>query len=334
MSVSRAYLERCATETHFDVSALEKVVRLGKVAEEIGRHALLGRSLALKGGTALNLAFGKPNRLSVDLDFNYVGAVEREEMLRERPSVERAVADMARKLGYRVQHSSDLFAGRKVFLHYRSVVGPESRIEVDLNFHQRMPLAPIERRELWQPGDLDRPVLACVAVDELLIGKLCALLDRGAVRDAWDVGHLAPELAAAPEQAAFRGRFVALAGTLDHSPASYRRERLAERLTQSAIESELVPLLARGVSIPAEELLSRAWSRVAPLLALTDSERQFIARLEAGEVRAELLFPDEPNESRRLSAHPALLWKARNAAMHRERSGASRIPRDDEPSGF
>jgi predicted nucleotidyltransferase component of viral defense system len=148
MSASRAYLERCAADTRFGVTTLEKVVRLGAVAGEIGRHALLGRSLALKGGTALNLAFGEPSRLSVDLDFNYVGAVDRDAMLSERPQVERAVMEIARKLGYRVQRSSDSFAGRKLFLHYSSVLGPEERIEVDLNFLLRVPLAPLTRREL------------------------------------------------------------------------------------------------------------------------------------------------------------------------------------------
>lgn len=333
MSVSRVYLERCANDTGFGVSALDKVVRLGEVAAEVGRHGLLGRSLALKGGTALNLAFGPPGRLSVDLDFNYVAAVEREAMLRDRPLVERALTEIARKLGYRVQSSSDSFAGRKLYLHYRSALGPEDRIEIDLNFLLRVPLAPTARRELWQPGELERPSLVCVAVDELLIGKLCALLDRGAARDAWDVANLAPEVSAAFGQALFRKRFVALAGTLDHSPESYRQERLEGRLTQSAIDSELVPMLARGGAILAEDLASRAWNRVAPLLVLSDSERRFIARLEAGELRTELLFADDPDEARRMSAHPALLWKARNALEHRERTGPSRPTKGDEITG-
>jgi hypothetical protein len=55
MSVSLEYLQRCSAETGYAVGPLEKVVRLGEMAGEIGRHPLLGRVLALKGGTALNL---------------------------------------------------------------------------------------------------------------------------------------------------------------------------------------------------------------------------------------------------------------------------------------
>jgi predicted nucleotidyltransferase component of viral defense system len=43
--------------------------------------------LALKGGTALNLGYLELARLSIDLDFNYIGNPGREEMLAERPQL-------------------------------------------------------------------------------------------------------------------------------------------------------------------------------------------------------------------------------------------------------
>lgn len=114
MNPSLIFLERCAADTGFQVDVLEKVVRLGDMAADITRHPFLGQSLALKGGTALNLAFGEPSRLSVDLDFNYVAHVVREAMLQDRPRIEAAVTDLARRHGYVVQASSDAFAGRKL----------------------------------------------------------------------------------------------------------------------------------------------------------------------------------------------------------------------------
>ena len=103
---------------------LEKVVRLGKLARQISAAILcLGEALALRGGTALNLCFGPPGRLSVDLDYNYVAHVEREKMLADRPRIETAVAELARRRGYIIQQSADAFAGRKTHLRYRSVLG-------------------------------------------------------------------------------------------------------------------------------------------------------------------------------------------------------------------
>lgn len=168
MTVSLEYLQQCSSETGFRPVALEKVTRLGELAAEVGRHPFLGEVLALKGGSAINLCFGPPKRLSVDLDFNYVGAAGRDEMLADRPRVELALGDLAGRLGYRVQQSADAFAGRKIYLHYHSVLGPEDRIEVDLNYLFRVPFAELESHDLWQPGELDRPTVRTVGSEELV----------------------------------------------------------------------------------------------------------------------------------------------------------------------
>ena len=91
MNRSRAWFDSAARETGHRADTLEKVVRLGELAGEVARHPLLGSVLALKGGTALNLCFGPPRRLSVDLDFNFVGSEDRDEMLERRPLVEKVV---------------------------------------------------------------------------------------------------------------------------------------------------------------------------------------------------------------------------------------------------
>jgi predicted nucleotidyltransferase component of viral defense system len=111
MRVSLEYLTQCAAETGYRVEPLEKVVRLGQLAGDIARHPFLGTVLALKGGTALNLCYGPPKRLSVDLDYNYGGEIERQKMLEDRPRVEAAAAEIAKRQGYRVQQSADAFAG-------------------------------------------------------------------------------------------------------------------------------------------------------------------------------------------------------------------------------
>ena len=178
MSVSLAYLQRCAADTGFQVVALEKVVRLGEFAADVARHPFLGEVLALKGGTALTLCFGSPARLSVDLDFNYIGRADREGMLEDRPNVEAAVKELARRHGYGVQQSADAFAGRKIYLSFLSVLGPKDRIEVDLNFLFRVPLVAPERRNLWQPGELDAPEILTVGLAEIVIGKFLALLPQ------------------------------------------------------------------------------------------------------------------------------------------------------------
>ena len=69
-------LQRLANETGLQASTLEKVLRLLDVLQEIARDPVLADRLVLKGGTALNVFHLALDRLSVDIDLNYVGAVK------------------------------------------------------------------------------------------------------------------------------------------------------------------------------------------------------------------------------------------------------------------
>ena len=58
--------------------------------EGLRKHPYLKDRLALKGGTALNLFLFDLPRLSIDIDVNYIGSADRDVMLEERPTVDRA----------------------------------------------------------------------------------------------------------------------------------------------------------------------------------------------------------------------------------------------------
>jgi predicted nucleotidyltransferase component of viral defense system len=329
MNVSLEFLEQSSAETNFSVSTLEKVVRLGELAADASRHPALRDALVLKGGSALNLCFGAPSRLSVDLDFNYVGHSQRERMLEDRPRVEAAVEELARRRGYSARRSADAFAGRKVFLAYRSALGDADRIEIDLNYLFRVPLAGTEEREMWQPGGLDRPRVSVVSLAELCIGKIIALLDRAAPRDLWDVGRLPQVAGEALSAAKFRARFLVVSAILNHPLSSYDRDRVLRRVTERTIREQLAPMLAGGVMPTLEALREDAWQVVAPLLALEPSEREFVAAIQGGEYRHELLAPDMSEVARNLESHPAIQWKLQNARDHarRQSTAASRRPK-------
>ena len=91
MRSSRKSSEREAAATGFRAEILEKVLHLFSLLDGFQKHPALKGKWALKGGTALNLFWFDVPRLSVDIDLNYVGQVEREAMLAERPQIETAV---------------------------------------------------------------------------------------------------------------------------------------------------------------------------------------------------------------------------------------------------
>ena len=177
MIPSRETLQRLQSRWDFAMEPLEIVLRLGELLRAVRQDAMLRDRLVLKGGTALNLCYGAPRRLSVDLDFNDIGAADREQMQSDRPLVAAALERVARRAGYQIQRSREAHAGQTFFLNYQSALGGQRRVEVDVNFLYRVPLQPVEDRMVWQLAEDDEPVSCRVAsTAELVAGKILALL--------------------------------------------------------------------------------------------------------------------------------------------------------------
>ena len=64
LDVTRSYINEKAKERGFQRDTLEKVVRLYYVLKDMSEIPLLRDNLALKGGTAINLAYFNLPRLS------------------------------------------------------------------------------------------------------------------------------------------------------------------------------------------------------------------------------------------------------------------------------
>ena len=69
-------------------------------------HPSLKGRWVLKGGTALNLFVLRHPRLSVDIDLNYIGALEREEMLEKRPRIDISENWVATTFARLVEHAA------------------------------------------------------------------------------------------------------------------------------------------------------------------------------------------------------------------------------------
>src|SRR3546814_11132906 len=104
-------LQRIADETGHQLGTLEKVLRLLDLLQEIARDPDLSERLVLKGGTALNVFHLGLDRLSVDIDLNYIGALDRAAMEAERPTVDAALNRLLTSQGYAVRRPPDEHAG-------------------------------------------------------------------------------------------------------------------------------------------------------------------------------------------------------------------------------
>jgi len=316
MTLSAESLTRLAGETGFRVELLEKVDRLVDLLQALFRDPFLEHRLALKGGTALNLFHFDLPRLSVDIDLNYIGAVDRETMLAERPQVEQRIQAIAGRQNLTLVRAPASHAGCKWSFRYSSALGSGGTLEVDLNYLYRQPLWSVQRLDSHPLGSIIARGIPVLDIHELAGGKLAALFSRTAARDLFDAHYLLT--ISHTDKARLRTAFVLYGAmnrrdwrtvTLDDIEVDYRDAR-----------RHLFPLLVQqGITRRKEqnEMLDRMIGEnrqaLANLLPLDRSERDFLDQLlDEGSIRPDLLDLGAAQRAM-LTEHPALMWRAQQA---------------------
>ena len=112
----RITLGRQARELGFVRDTFEKVCRLADVLAFLENDALLSKTLALKGGTAINLTIFDLPRLSVDIDLDYSENVPREEMLAQREIITERIRKYMAAAGYRPSLKSNTYPALDSFV--------------------------------------------------------------------------------------------------------------------------------------------------------------------------------------------------------------------------
>ena len=315
-------VSKIAGESGFRSDTVEKVLRLHGILGRLDRHPTTRGAWLLKGGTALNLVHLDVPRMSVDIDLNFVGATDREEMLAARPEFEAALVAVCEREGCTVKRTPDEHAGGKFRLRFVSILGGSQNLEVDVSYVARVPLLGTERMSTRFPPDdpIEVPTLPLL---ELAAGKFTALVQRTVARDAFDAANLLQLVPGLLENPEFRLAFVCSVAGGRHDPRDLLP--LDQVPGVLAVKQQLVPMLRQGGngSVPdPEELRMRIGRRlegaVEQLLDWSISERRFLDRLhDEGVVDAEALHAD-PAVQERIRTQPMLLWKARNVRNFRQ----------------
>ncbi|MCE3239070.1 MAG: hypothetical protein K0R24_2051 [Gammaproteobacteria bacterium] len=312
MILSKERLVKEQKTTGYRQEMIEKVVWLISILNSIADDSFLKTKFVLKGGTALNLFHFDLPRLSVDADLNYIGGIEREIMLQERPEIELRVKQVMQSLGLTLSRNPQVHAGGKMTWHYPSALGMQGSVEIDLNFMYRVPLLSIEKRKSVTLANQEVSQMPLLDFHELAAGKLTALLDRGAGRDIFDAYHLFQYQNLEIEK--LRLCFVIYAAI------SHKRNFLKIEPNQIAVDREdlknkLIPVLKQNfnqnfssISAWTDHLLEEVKIGYKKLLPLNENEQLFINNIrEKKSIEPELLIDDQEVISR-IKSHPALLW--------------------------
>ncbi|MBS0357983.1 MAG: nucleotidyl transferase AbiEii/AbiGii toxin family protein [Proteobacteria bacterium] len=313
MLTSERELRKESEEHGYRAEILEKVYRLLELTDDFMNVPYLRERLALKGGTAINLFCSEHlPRLSVDLDFNYIGSLDRDLMKKEKLEIENIILNICQRRRYQLHRNPRAHAGGKMVLVFPGILGNKGRLEIDLNYIFRIPLWPIEWRS--SPDWPKRTEISILNIHELAAGKLHALLGREASRDLFDSHRLLTEWLL--DRQKLRLAFTVYAGMEQDHWQRIHPDNI--KFTVKDIRDKLIPVLQKNIS-PftkadaieswANQLMQETKAALNAVLPFSEEEKAFLDCLKHhGEIKPEFICADD-NFCERVKMHPSLLWR-------------------------
>lgn len=315
MRLSSSEILPLAASTGFRAEMVEKVLHLMNLLNILNSHPFLKGKWVLKGGTALNLFIFKLPRLSVDIDLNYIGALDREDMVADRTKFEQAFQAVFSREGFKVRKIPEEHAGGKWQLRYKSFTGQSGNLEVDLNYMFRQPLWDVVPTDSYRLGKFQSVNIPILDLHELAAGKLVALLARRQARDIFDSRHILNLVDLDLER--LRIAFVVYGGmnrkdwrTVSINDVDFDEAELARLLIPTLTVRE-----TREYSSPTKygrRLVTECRGGLLSVLPFTDAEQNFLdLLLEKGEIYSTILTANVELQNR-IQQQPLLEWKALN----------------------
>ncbi len=316
-SYKKDYIESIAKEKGFLRDNLEKVMRLAEILDYFNQSNLLGNSLVLKGGTAINLTVFEMPRLSVDIDLDFSRNVNRNEMISTRVSVNKEILDFMSTEGYMLKpgtknpHTLDSW-----IFGYTNTGGNPDNIKIEVNYSNRCHVLPVIEREVRINflGNIKVNVLSPI---ELFASKINALISRAAIRDIYDVnGMICAHLFEREEDVNMLRKilvfYMAVGSNCKAEEVTLQRKEFKhiETLGFAQVRSHLIPVLRKSEKFDYITCKERVLKFLNRFLVFSENEKAFIEHFNQREYLPEILF-GENEITERIKNHPMALWKCR-----------------------
>lgn len=313
MQLDRLTLGRMAKKLGFVRDTFEKVCRLADVLKFMESDEFLSETIALKGGTAINLTIFDLPRLSVDIDLDYCRSVGREEMLADRNIITDKISKYMNANGYTLSPKSKNYHALDSFIYeYVNCGGVKDNIKIEINYMLRCHVLPVARREVKLPWNEEKLTVLSVAPLEIFASKTVALLTRTAPRDLYDMYNVVKYgLFDKSEEAMLRKCAVFYSAIGSECPPERFEIDNVGNVSKQQIKRDLDPVLRRGERFDLEMAQKEICKYLASVLMLTEEEEMFWKAFSEGKYCPELIF-GVTSECVNVEKHPMALWKCRD----------------------
>lgn len=311
---TRLELDELALETEFQFGPLEKALRLLEILKIFNSHPALKDQFVLKGGTALNFFHLDVPRLSVDIDLNFVGELEREASLKTRELVESIIPEVFSD-EYRVKRTLHSYALLQYKFGYTTLHGGDDALKLDLNFIERISIMDINIPQFDGWGE--NLTFPCLDLYELLGGKTRAFLSRYTARDLYDLYRIDRlEIKLDNEKIHELFLYALLTASDSHSnllPPNW------QNITESDVQNNLQPMLIRSEKPEVKSMKDGANRILESMVNLSQDELEIFKEFDdTGEINLDLLV--RGSFAKRISKSPAFLWKKKNLTSKSSRN--------------
>lgn len=307
---NKLLLGKQAKELGFVRDTYEKVCRLTDILKFFENDALLGNSLALKGGTAINLTIFNFPRLSVDIDLDYSKNVTRDEMMATRSIINDRIEKFMKANGYLLSPKSKQYHALDSFVYeYSNSGGMKDNIKVEINYMLRCHVLEIEQRHFESSWESTGVSVLSVAPIEIFASKIVALINRTAPRDLYDIYNLVKfGLIDESEEPLLRKCVVFYSAIGSEFPPFEFQFNTIDQVSQKRIKTDLYPVLRNKdkFDLKTAQLQVKSW--LESLLKLEDNEQEFLTAFRNKTYQPELLF-ESTEIVERIRNHPMALWK-------------------------
>ena len=294
----------------FLTAPFEKMIRLSEILRFLNESDELRESLAIKGGTAINLTVFELPRLSVDIDLDFTENLTKEDTRIKRENIsERLELYMAAEGYTKHSKSKSTYILDSSVYSYLNVAGNSDNIKVEINYSLRSHVLPtvtttVQTAEVFAPF-----TVRTLAPVEIFASKIVALSDRAAARDLYDLNNMVcfklfeePDLIMMRKCATF---YMAVAGVIATNGFNFLS---IENITPYKIRTELQPMIRNAERFDLQAARDRVSAFLLEHMTLTEKETAFLKEFSAGRYEPKLLF-DDGEIIKRIENHPMALWR-------------------------
>lgn len=320
-NIDKQTLEEYSDKLNFNRDTLEKVYRLVDILYFMNKDSVLKDSVALKGGTAVNLLYFNLPRLSVDIDLDFTKECNSpDEMLENRKIISERIERFMKANKYerspvRSKNYHSLDSG--VYL-YTNSGGMRDNIKIETNYSMRSHLFIPEYKTITTLPGKQLQFVRTLSKYDLFSAKINALLSRSAIRDLYDINNFfnSNMLENLDKDMLRKASVFYTSISQKETPLDFDLNHI-DSFNLRQVKTQLLPVVKCGEHIPLESIKNNVKSKLSDLLSLKENEKDYLKAFSEKRYKPELLFDDNTVLSN-IKKHPMALWKIKEHNKNQE----------------